>query len=615
MTFRLRSRTRQSRRGLFEADDRRDALVNLGFVALIAVLGIGLLVAFGLAYYDQNLRPLARIGDREVSPGMVRDRAGLDQERLTRDEGRLRVLNTNHEIDTAAMNAAIQELTTRGEQLTPESVAEEVVDLLFQSQLAAEQQLVPSDADISAAVEREFTTPERRHFLVIAVKPETTGDAEPTINQRFAAIDRAKEALGKVTSGADWATVAKEYSSDPSAANGGDGGLISENNPTDPRWTDALFEQPLNGTTAIVASLGCARSDGGECLYRIGRVIEITAGGPDQGYRDQVMARLSADGVRQIIAWELAAERLRDKVTADATTGSVDQLHLAEIIVRNTDPGEGEEPGEDDATDAQGETHFSQILYAPKDDPSTAPDLPTTDPAWTTAENEAKTAYDELIALTDPQARSDRFAEIAKQVSDDDATKADGGDVDFTTRSLLPDAVGVALFDTEHQNGDLLTPVKDENGWYLLLFHEHRGTPAERLAQLKAEIAAGADWNTLVEKYSDAEEVDAAPDGDIGWYTREMLSAVEDEKVDMLFALDTGEVSEEIVFGTDSFIFKALEHVARELDPNQIAQLNDPDFGAYSDWYADKKSEAEANRVITRAGEEAPVPTDTAEPT
>ena len=50
MTLRLRPRIRRSRRGLFDTDDRRDFLVTLGFAGLIALLGVSLLLAVGLAY-------------------------------------------------------------------------------------------------------------------------------------------------------------------------------------------------------------------------------------------------------------------------------------------------------------------------------------------------------------------------------------------------------------------------------------------------------------------------------------------------------------------------------------------------------------------------------------
>lgn len=599
---------------MFEADDRRDLLVNLGFVALIVVLALGLVFAIGLSYYDSNLRPLARVGGYEISPALVRDRMELDRQRFSRDEGRLRTLHLNNEIDLATLSSKTDDLNSKSQQLTADTASEELIDLVFQGQLAAGEGVAPSDADITAAVDREFSTPERRHILLIAIKPELdSGATRPTVEQRKAAADKAQQALDQLQAGADWATVAAQFSDDPSAASGGDGGTISADNPSDAGWVKAIFAAQQGGTTRIVGTLGCSRPDAGDCEYRIGRVTEITPGSPDTAYRDKVMAKLSADRVREIVGWEAAADRLRDTIIARATSGTVDQIHLGEIVIRDTESttAEGATP---DPVAAQGEVHYSQILFAPGDDPQAALKLPATDPAWATALSDATAAYNVLNAITDSQARSDKFAEIAKASSDDDASKADGGDIAFSTREALPVEVAKVLFDNEHQNGDLIAPVKDESGYYVLLFHERRGTPQQRLEQLKTDIAANVDWNSLVDKYSDAEAADKANGGDIGWFSRDMLKQIESETVDKLFALQAGQVSEPITFGTDSLVFKAFDHVSRELDPNQLIQLSDPDFGAFADWYSDKKTDAETNKVITRATDEAlPVeqPTDT----
>jgi parvulin-like peptidyl-prolyl isomerase len=595
---------------MFENEERRQSLLIFLFIGLIVLLVVGLVAAFALDYYDQNLRPVANVGGTDIGPGLVRSRTILDQLRLSRDEGRYRVLQQTNEITAVQASNAVDGLNSKAQAITADSVKEELIDLLYQNILAGQESVSPSAADVAAAVDKEFTTPEQRHFLIISVKPDSTGSAAPTIQQRQAAIDKANQALAEVQAGTDWATVAKEFSSDPSAANGGDGGTISASNPVDPSWTKALFALPEGGTTGVVASLGCARSDAGDCLYQIGRVTAITPGGPDTAYHDKVLAKMSADDVRQIVGWELAADRLRDKITATAISGPVDQVHLAEIIIRNT---EASAEQDQDPTADQGEVHFAQILFAPNDDPSNAASVPAIDPAWAKAENDANAAFAQLNAITDPKARSDQFATMASASSDDEASKADGGNVAFSARSLLPSAVAAALFDTPHVDGDLLGPIKDENGYYVLLFHEHRGSPKQRLDQLKADIAANKDWNTLVTTYSDGTDTDKANGGDIGWFTQDMLKTVEKDTVAKIFALQAGQVSDPIVFGTDSYVFKALDHTSRPLDPNQVAQLEDPDYGAYATWYSDKKDEATANHIIVRPGEE-PAPTDTAAP-
>ena len=608
MTFRLRSKTTRARRNPFESEERRDTLVVVGFVTLIVLLIFGIVAAVALNYYDQNIRPLANVGGTEISPSMVRDRGTLDQARLTRDEGRYRVLQQTNEIDAAQLSTALDGLNTKTQALTSDAVAEELIDLIYQNQLATSEGVPPTAGEIDAAVNKEFSTPEQRHVFEIAVKPVAASDTGPTVVERQAAIDKANQALAELQAGTDFATVAQKYSSDTSAASGGDAGFMSADNPVDPAWTTSLFALPQDGTTPVTASAGCSNPSAGDCVYRIGRVTEIKPGGVDQAYKDKVMAKMSADSVRQLVGWESAASKLKDKITTASTAGTVDQVHLAEIIIRNTETTDTA----DDPTADQGEVHFSQILFAPNDNPDSAADLDAADPAWVKARTDADAAFAELNAITDPQARADKFAELAKAQSDDDATKANGGNVDFTTRSLLPTNVAAALFDTQHQKGDLIGPIKDETGYYVMLFDEHRGTPQQRLDALKADIAAGVDWNTLVTKYSDGTDVDKANGADIGWFTRDMLKSIEGDTVDKIFALQPNQISDPIVFSSDSYIFKALDHATRPLDPNQVAQLTDPDFGAFANWYSDKKNAAETDKTITRAGQQAP--TDTSQP-
>ncbi len=492
MTFRLRSKTSRARRNPFETEERRDTLVIVGFVSLIVLLIVGVVAAFALSYYDQNIRPLAQVGGKDISPGLLRDRVNLDQARLTRDEGRYRVLQQTNEIDAAQLSTALDDINTKTQGLTPDSVTEELIDLMYQDQLAGSEGVAPTSAEIDAAVDKEFNTPEQRHVFEIAVKPEVTGDNAPTVAQRQAAIDKANQALAELNAGADFATVAQKYGSNTSAANGGDEGFMSANNPVDAAWTKALFGLAQNGTTPVMASLGCSRPDAGDCLYRIGRVTEIRPGALDQAYKDRVMAKMSADELRQIVGWETSAGKLRDKITTASTTGNVDQVHLAEIIIRNTETDQTDDP-----TAKDGEVHFSQILYAPNDNPDTAADLPETDPAWVKARTDADAAVAELNGITDVQARTDKFAEIAKASSDDDATKAAGGNVDFETRSLMPTNVAAALFDSQHQKGDVIGPIKDETGYYVrssTIGAAHRRSALPPSRQTSPPASTGTRW-------------------------------------------------------------------------------------------------------------------------
>ena len=92
MTLRTRRpqggiRTRLAR--LTETEERQQTLVTALFIGAIALVLLILVGAFLLSWYNDNLRPLARVGSVEVQPQQVRDYLNLEQFRIARDEARL----------------------------------------------------------------------------------------------------------------------------------------------------------------------------------------------------------------------------------------------------------------------------------------------------------------------------------------------------------------------------------------------------------------------------------------------------------------------------------------------------------------------------------------------
>lgn len=591
MTSRLRPVTRRTRRFTGHGQDRQDILVTAGFAAVVVSLVLILVGAIAWNYYEQNIRPVARVGPTEIAPQLARDRLALLDLRISREEGRLGEMRTSQEIDQATFNLRMQDLRTRSQELQF-GATENLIDLIFQAQLAEQEGISVSQADIEAAVSREFSGPERRRIEVVIVEPaKLAEDGTVTSAIRRQALTRAQEALAALDAGTPFATVAAQYSTHDSASAGGEYGVISQDNPLDRDFVPAVFDLAEGEWTGVIA--------GQDGIYRIGRVTGIEPRQPDPGYQDRLLARMSNDRVRQLVGWEVAADRLKEMIVERELSGPTEQIHLAHIFIENTAVDEDDE----EPTDEDGEIHYSEILLSPNDDPEGAEDLESTDPAWEAARVEAEGFAAELRAVADVEARGERFAEIARTESDSAISSPDGGDVPFTSRDLMPDIVADALFDAQHQPGDIVGPILGETGYYVLMFHEHRGSPLQRLEQLKAEVAAGGDWNELVAKYSDTDE-DPPGDGEIGWFTREMLTGLEEEIVEQIFGLQAGQVSEPIELGTSTHIFKALERRVRPLDPDQVLRIRDPLGGAFENWYSDKKEEAERQGVIVRPGQE-----------
>src|SRR5687767_6523962 len=440
MTYRPR---RQSRPGvgtrvrrLFDDEERQQATVTALFIGAIVVVVLALIGAVALAWYNDNLRPLARVGTFEIPPQLLRDRVELESWRISRDQDRVAEALQNGEIDQDTAASRTQALQDQLEALTTNSL-EDLIDVIFQSQLAPAEGITVTPDQVEALLAKEFAGVEKRHMWEIVVKPVAADPAEgPTVTEQRAALEKAQEALAAINAGGDWATIAHQYSNGDSEPAGGDLGVATANRIIDLEFQRQLFELPLNGVTGIVR--------GADDAYRIGRVTEILPAGEQAGLRDQLFSRLPEANVRALLNYEVAARALVEKITNDALAETPEQARIAVIYI------DGEVS--DDPVAAEGEIDYSEIVFAPNDSFEDTP--AADDPAWTKALADAQAVYDELKAITDTEARKTKFAELAEQ-SDSD-TGQSGGAVGFVTRDLPPTAIGDALFTGTYVEGDIV---------------------------------------------------------------------------------------------------------------------------------------------------------------
>lgn len=588
MTFRPR---RQSRPGvgarvrrLFEDEDRQQATVTVLFIGAIVLVVLALIGAVGLAWYNDNLRPLAKVGSVEIGPQLMRDRVAFETWRIGRDQDRVTEALQNNEIDSTTASNRIDALNQQLNALSTSGL-DDLIDIVYQSQLATDQGITVGGDQVTALLDKEVAGVEKRHMWEIVVKPVAADPtAGPTQSEQKAALDKAQAALDAINAGGDWATIAHQYSTGDSEPAGGDLGIATANKISDLEFQKELFELPLNGTTGIVK--------GADGYYRIGRVTEIQAAGEQPGLRDQLFTRLPETSVRALLTYESGAGQLHDKITNDALAATPDQVRLAVIYIEGDAPDPAASP---DPIAAQGEVDYSEIVFAPNDDLQAAADLPADDPAWTKAQTDAQAIYDQLKAITDPEQRKTNFAELAQNNSDSD-TGQDGGSVGFVTRDLPPTAVGDALFTGTFTSGDLVGtgPIRGDDAYYVLLFNEKRASIQDRIQAVKDALAApGADFSTIAGQLSEGPE--KKDNGEIGWLTKDQLSSDIGDKV---FALAVGQVSDLIPLGGGQYFVKVEERMVRPLDPDQIPNIRDT---AFTTWYSDKLTAAEADGTITRA--------------
>jgi parvulin-like peptidyl-prolyl isomerase len=587
MTSRLRpvTRRRRSFRPSLQGEERQQFVVTAVFVGLIVLLIALLIGAIGLAWYNDNLRPVAKVGPVEILPATVRDRAELLQARLTRREGQLRAAHTRGEITLEEMTEQIDAVNQLQGQIGTASV-EGLIDDIYKSQLATDRGVTVSEADIDQRMLEEVSSPERRHVLAVFVEPMAAEeDGSPTLAERRNALQRAQTALEQIRSGRPFADVAAEFSTHPSRDSGGDYGTITEAAAGDAAWSEALFDLEQGATTDIIR--------GADGIYRIGQVVEIVPGQEEPGRREDLLRLIPAERLREFLGYEIAAERLEDQIVAEAVSATPEQVRLANIFIEGLFTGDEV---------AEGEVAYSEIVQAPADDLASAPNLDADDPKWEEARIAAEAAATELRAITDPEQLAERFAALAGEVSDSPSAD-EGGEVEFTTRGLLPTAVGDALFDAEHQQNELIGPIRAEAGYWLILFDELREAPEKRVQDaIDAASQPDADFAAIAREHSDGP--DAEDGGDIGWVTAERLNAVDAELDEQVFALQPGQISEPIDIGGEvpgHYIFKVYERGTRPLDPDQLSDIR---ANAFERWYAPQKDEAEETGVISRTDEE-----------
>lgn len=570
MTFRAKPVTTRKRRTHLDDEERTQFWVTLGFIVIIglALLILGGAVAVG--YYNDHFKVIATVAGVEINRDQWRQAVEIEQFRLQKAEGRIREELSAGTLDPAAGQQRLEQLQARAQSLE-DTVLEELIDRTLMGSLARQQSLSVSPADVDAAIKEEASTPELRKVQAVFVEPESDPTAEgPTDEQRTAARDRAEKALAELEGGADFADVATEYSTDASRDRGGEYGYLDRENPTDEAWIEALFTLEEGGTTAVV--------EGADGTYRIGRVTEVRPPVDDASFTSQIPESVGLEAYRKTVEAEVLADRLQQKIGDEATTGDVEQVFAYEILVRAAEATDtGEVGGE--------EVKTSHILYSPGDDPQGAADLPEDDPAWQKAREEADSAAKVLRDVSDEDKRAADFAALAESESDDVQSGARGGNLGFLPRANLVQEYGDAIFEGEHQTGEIIGPVRSQYGWHVIMFVARRPPPEERVLGIQAQLRKpDADFQAVAREQSDA--TNAATGGEIGWVAPHQL---DEDTEKLLFGLDMDEISQSVRRDDGYHIYSITMREERPIDAARKEQIA---RNAFEAWYAPQKEAA-----------------------
>jgi parvulin-like peptidyl-prolyl isomerase len=545
--------------------DRRSMLLNIGFGVTIVAALLLLIVAFAASWYDDNLAPAGSVDGQTITKDEYNRQLAINNFRIDYAQRRIRTLLTAGRIRADDAQARLQALDQRNQQASAIAL-EQLIDGRIMEQLAPQQGVTVSDADVDARLAEEATTPELRHAWMIAVEPTTPeGATEPDGPAIAEAKAAATKALADLKAGTSFEEVAKSVSTDATKEQGGDLGFIDDNAALDVPFVEALFAAAEDAPTGVI--------EGDDGVFRVGQVSEIVAPVVDGTLEAQVQEEgIKLEDFRTSLRRDVTRSKLSDAVLATYLAPGP-QRKVAEIFMQQTA-----------SESADGALKVRHILYSPNGDPQAAAEVAEDDPAWSQAELKARAAYDKLKA--DPS----QFDALARAESDEDQAVTTGGKLPyFSPEDQIDEAFANAIFAPGLQAGQLLEPVKSGFGWHVIQVM-HEPTDLEWAAKLTEDINGG----TL--KFADAardnsDNAEAAEGGDIGWIGKGQLTQ---EKEDAIFAAPIGKVSEPLVVdGEGLYLFLVSDEETREPDEEQKAAL---EGSAFSNWYSKQKDGFDVTR-------------------
>jgi parvulin-like peptidyl-prolyl isomerase len=565
MTLRARPVARRRGRAGWDAGDRRNTLINLGFFIAI---GVSVLILVGYAawsWYDDHFGAAATVNGQVITKDDLRARLKIDSFNLDYLESRITTLMVKGRISASDGQAQIDSLNQRRQQLAGLTL-ENLVDITLMTRLAGDNAVAVTEADIDAQLVRVATTPAQRHVWMIEIEPAADAvTGEITEAQRRTALVRAQQAFARLKNGEPWEDVAKTASDSAFAPQAGDLGWLPQDSGYDKAFMDAVFAVAQGNPTDIV--------EGQDGTFRIGRFTESSPEEVDGAFQSAVVdAGITVAEYRAAARGDVTRRKLSEKIVADLSRPGT-QRHVLEIYLP--------EPNASSTGIVDG-VKVRHIVFAPNDDPATAEDVPATDPAWAKAKADADAAYAQIKA--DPT----KFDELARTLSDERSAKSTGGKQPwYYPGSTVDQDFKNAILADGLTPGQLLAPVKSSFGWHVIQFMRPTGEGDKAwLETQKTKAIDDAAFKQLA--IDNSEATDAKDGGDMGWIAKGQLADQLDATV---FATAIGAVSDVVaVEGDGVYLFRVIGEETRTPTDDQLKIFDESGF---DHWYTAQKDAAD----------------------
>jgi parvulin-like peptidyl-prolyl isomerase len=544
MSFRNRPVLDRKHRPRWQDELRTQQLIVGGFaLAIAAAIGIFAATAW-FNYYDLHLRPAVAVGDVTYN---VDDLQGhMD---IIGSELQARYVELTDQL--GGVRDPLIEQGQQAIQQAFDSLVSSASDSLVMSRVLAESAIQygisVSDAQVSAEVSRRQTLPRRLKLSLIRLRA-LPSDAKPGDKPTDADWVRAKAEIDDIAAqlrdGADLATLAKEKSVDSSASAGGALGWVQ----ADDQSYDAYYTESLAADAGDL--IGPTRDEDGYHLVRLeARLAERpdttlqelleAAGVSDAEYRTYIRGELlnaaftNSFGTRVMTKYQ-PQRRVSQIYITDQQGIPVPQQRLRHFLAQPL-------PGQQDqstATDAQWAAALERAeafrveaakpdadwftLAETSDDTGSGRqggDLGWYDPTSSNFVEAFKSAVAGLSKgeLSEPvktefgyhilqitgtrtapgdqaeqlvttlRADPDRFAEIAREQSEDSSTAKLGGDVGWVIRYELDTPRSDAIFELTTP-GQISDVIDADGGFYIFKLDEtspQRWVPSQKLEQVR----------------------------------------------------------------------------------------------------------------------------------